>query len=118
MNYFMIRFTFHLQNQDSMDIARKEFGGLLRKLNLKYRSVNDFDGYQCSSRSDSRPWELDFLILPPEYQQDTCWEALRLLSESYLKPFQAAHPELGDVTIYRNLHNFPFLTQLTSDWWK
>lgn len=117
MTHFIFRFTFNLQNRDSIHIARKEFGGLLKKLNLKYRTEKNFQYGQCSSRSNQRLWVLDFLILPPESQQDKYLETLRLLKESYLKQFQDAHPALGDVTIYRNLNNFPALIHTTSDWW-
>lgn len=117
MTCFTFRFTFNLPSQDSIRIARKEFGGLLKKLNLKYRTEKNFLFGQCSSRLNQRLWVLDFLILPPESPQDKYLEALRLLKESYLKQFQDAHPELGDVTIYRNLYDFPALIRTTSDWW-
>lgn len=118
MNDFILRFTFNFQDRDSIRIARKEFGGLLKRLNLKYRSEKNFRPYQYSSRSSRSPWAFDFLILPPEYQQDKYLEVLRLLKESYLTPFQDTHPALGSVTIYRNLNSFPSLTHTTSDWWK
>lgn len=115
---FMLRFRFNLYDRKSVDIAHKEFGALLRKLNLKYRSEKSYCGHIDLSRPDARPWELDFLILPPKYQQDMCWENLRLLMQSYLKPFQLAHPELGTLSMYKNLNNFPNLIHTTGAWWK
>lgn len=118
MIYFIIRYRFYLPDKNMVGVARKEFGDLLKKLNLRYKSEKCHHGYLCTGLQDSRPWELDFLILPEEYQQDTYLEALQLLNESYLKPFLALHRELGDVSIYRNLLDFPALIHTTSGWWK
>lgn len=118
MNEFMLRFRFNLRDRNSVDIAHKAFGSLLRKMNLRYRSTQNFCGYIDLFQPDARPWELDFLILPPKYQQGTCWESLRLLNQSYLQPFLAAHPALGGVSRYRNIDDFPILIHTTSDWWK
>lgn len=118
MDEFMLRFRFHLHDWRSADMARKEFGSLLRKLNLRYRSELNYLDYIDISLPDARPWELDFLMLPTRYQPHTCWENLRLLMQSYLKPFQAAHPEWGGVSMYRNLDAFPDLIHTTADWWK
>lgn len=118
MTEFIFRFTFNLKDRTSVALARKEFGGLLRKLNLKYRSEKSFECYEYSPRSIERPWVLVFLILPPERPQDKYWESLRLLTQSYLKPLLAAHPALGDVSIYRNVGDFPDLIHTTSDWWR
>lgn len=117
MNVY-IRFTLHLSNRALLDIARKEFGALLKKSNLRYRTEKSFQSYPCTPNSIGGHWALDFLVLPPEFQQDNHLENLRCLKESSLKSFQAAHPELGDVTIYRNLGNFPHLLQTMSAWWQ
>lgn len=118
MTEFMLRFRFNLRDRNSVDIAHKEFGALLRKLNLRYRSEQCFCDYIDLSLPNARPWELDFLILPPKYQPNTCWENLRLLNQSYLEPFLAAHPALEGVSMYRNLDDFPNLIHTTADWWK
>jgi hypothetical protein len=71
---FIFRFTFRLQNIQDVCIARKEFGALLKRLNLKYKSKKNFHPWRCSPPATGRLWELDFLILPPEYQKTVIWK--------------------------------------------
>lgn len=99
-----ICFTFHLRNRVMLETVRGKFGALLRSLHLRYRSESEFLPYRDLSNPRVRPWRLDFSMLPPEYQQDNHLEILRHLKESYLPRLKAAHPEWGDVAIYRNLH--------------
>lgn len=102
-----ICFTFHLRNRVMLETVRGKFGALLRSLHLRYRSESEFLPYRDLSNPRVRPWRLDFSMLPPEYQQDNHLEILRHLKESYLPRLKAAHPEWGDVAIYRNLHLYP-----------
>lgn len=114
---FTFRFTFHLQNRVQLEIGRKDFGSLLKKLNLKYRTQKNFLLYQSQDPSNSYAWTLDFLILSKEYQQEHHLENLRYLIQSLIQEFEADHPELGGVDIYRNLNSFPYLILETQDWW-
>lgn len=118
MTSYPFKYSFNLQGKVSVDIARKDFGALLKRLNLRYRTEVEFCGYQYSSPSSQGALVLDFLILPPEFQKDTWLENLRLLNQSYLEVFLADHQSLGVVTSYRNLIDFPSLFQSTADWWK
>lgn len=113
-----ICFTFHLRNRVMLETVRGKFGALLRSLHLRYRSESEFLPYRDLSNPRVRPWRLDFSMLPPEYQQDNHLEILRHLKESYLPRLKAAHPEWGDVAIYRNLHLYPNLIHSMSDWWR
>ena len=107
MTDFIYRFSFHLPDRKTLESTRASFGALLKKLNLRYRSEKEFLFYKLPAHSDEYLWEMRFLILPPECQPDTYSKSLRYLNESGFQEYRNLHPGTGDVTIYRNLDNFP-----------
>lgn len=110
------RFTFRLSGSALISVARTDFGGLLRKLNLKYRTQKTWCPYQYQPSGLECHWELVFLICPPERQPDTRLATIQGLISRDLPEFEASHPELGKVTIYRNLSDYPHLLHQMPDW--
>ena len=106
---FIYRFTFHLPDCETKNNVRKSFGALLRKLNLRYRTVIEFQPYRLQAHGDSRPWELRFLILPPRGRIEDYVESLQYLYRYGIHEYQTQHPISGDVSIYRNRRDSLFL---------
>ena len=112
------KFIFHLPNRLLLDDARKSFGAILKKLNLRYRSETNWNPYGSVSNGSEYHWELEFSLTLQGRQIKNHLETIRHLIMTAVPEFETSHPELGTVTICRNVIDYPGLCQLTSDWWQ
>jgi len=112
MKTFAFRFTFYLNSSRAVVLAvRKEFGLCLRKFHLKYRTEYEYSVYLRSDSGAPMTWKLDFLISPPEGMPLHQWKNLEDLIATGLQPFLDSHPEVEDVTMFRNVYDYPDLLQ-------